>query len=94
MNLRIVDDVLFRILGDEAVILNLSTGVYFGLDDVGTRIWQLLSEHGSTEKILQSLRGEYEVEDAQLRRDVDDLIRRLADHGLVQVDAEETPLSR
>lgn len=94
MNLRIVDDVLFRILGDEAVILNLSTGVYFGLDDVGTRIWQLLSEHGSAEKILQSLRAEYEVEEAQLRRDVDDLIRQLSDHGLVQVDAEETPLSR
>lgn len=85
---------LFRILGDEAVILNLSTGVYFGLDDVGTRIWQLLSEHGSAEKILQSLRAEYEVEEAQLRRDVDDLIRQLSDHGLVQVDAEETPLSR
>lgn len=89
MNVRMPDEVLFRILGDEAVILNLSTGTYFGLDSVGTRMWQLISEHESTEKVVEALLAEYDVEEKQLRRDLDDLIRELTDKGLVTVDAEE-----
>ena len=90
MNLRIPDDVLFRILDDEAVILNRATGVYFGLDDVGTRVWQLMSEHGSTDKVVEGLLAEYDVEEIQCRRDLNQLIRQLIEKGLVRVDAEET----
>ena len=90
MKLRIPDDVMFRILGDEAVILNLSSGVYFGLDTVGTRIWELISEHGSTDKVVATMLNEYEVEEAQLRADLDKLIEQLSEKGLVKVDAAET----
>ncbi len=41
---RIPDEVIFRELDGEAVILNLDTGIYFGLDAVGTRIWRLIEE--------------------------------------------------
>jgi hypothetical protein len=44
---RICDDVVFHDLQGELVLLNLKTGVYFGLDSVGTRIWHLIREHGS-----------------------------------------------
>ena len=91
MNIRISDDVVFRDLAGEAVILNLATGTYFGLDAVGTRLWHLITEHGSTEKVIEALLAEYEVEEGQLRRDVDDLIQQLTDKGLVRIDAEETP---
>ena len=91
MNLHIPNDVIFRVLGDEAVILNLSTGTYFGLDSVGTRIWQLISENGSAEKIIETLWAEYEVEQNQLRQDFDNLIRQLSDKGLLTADAEEVP---
>jgi Coenzyme PQQ synthesis protein D (PqqD) len=90
MNLKIPDDVMFRILGDEAVILNVASGVYFGLDSVGTRMWQLMSEHGSTDKVIEALVDEYEVEEAQVRQDLDNLIRQLSDKGLVITDATET----
>ncbi len=89
MNFRIPDTVIFRVLGDEAVILNLSTGIYFGLDSVGTRIWQLISESGSEEKIIENLRAEYEVEENQLRQDFDNLIRQLKDKALLTTDDEE-----
>ncbi len=89
MNIRIPDDVVFRILGDEAVILNLSTGIYFGLDTVGTRMWQLISEHGSTEKAREALLAEYEVEEGQLRQDLDLLIQQLIDKGLLITEAWE-----
>jgi len=68
MNFRIPGDVIFRLLGDEAVILSLSAGMYFGLDSVGTRIWQLISENASSEKIIETLCAEYEVEEDQPRR--------------------------
>jgi hypothetical protein len=83
--------VIFRILGDEAVILNLATGTYFGLDSVGSRIWQLITEHGSEESVIETLGTEYEVEEGRLRQDLDHLIRQLMDKGLLASDAEESP---
>ena len=52
MRLRIADDVVVRDLAGESVLLNLSTGTYFGLDAVGTRLWHLIAEHGSTTLVL------------------------------------------
>lgn len=87
MNVKVSDDVVFRVLGDEAVILNLATGVYFGLDTVGTRMWQLMSEHGSTDPVVTALLGEYEVDEGQLRGDLEKLIEQLKEKGLVSADA-------
>ena len=94
MNLHIPDDVVFRDLAGEAVLLNLSAGTYYGLDAVGTRIWHLLADHGTTEEIVKTLLDEFEVEENQLRRDVDDLIRQLIDKGLLKTDAQKTPSAR
>jgi predicted RND superfamily exporter protein len=89
MKIKIPDDVMFRVLGDEAVLLNLATGTYFGLDDVGTRMWQLISEHGSMDKVIEIMLDEYEVEERQLRDDLAKLINQLSEKGLVKADAEE-----
>jgi len=94
MNIHIPDDVVFRDLAGEAVLLNLSTGTYYGLDAVGTRIWHLLAAQGTTEEVVNTLLDEFEVEESQLRRDVDDLIRQLLDKGLLKTDAQKTPSSR
>jgi hypothetical protein len=77
------EDVVFRDLAGEAVILNLSTGIYFGLDEIGTRIWQLLTQHGDKEKLIQEMLSEYEVEEGKLRRDVDALLKELLGKGLL-----------
>ena len=53
--------VVFRDLDDEAVLLNLSTGVYFGLDTVGTRIWHLLLERGQLAAVRDAIVEEYDV---------------------------------
>jgi len=90
MKLRVSDDVVFRDLAGEAVLLNLATGIYFGLDDVGTRIWHLISDRGSTDGIIEILMSEYDVERDRLRRDLDSLIRQLLDKGLLKTDAQET----
>ncbi len=89
MRVRIPDEVVFREVGGEMVILNLATGTYFGLDGVGTRLWQLLAEHGGTERAVEVMLTEYDVDEPRLRRDVDALVRTLVDTGLVATTDDE-----
>lgn len=77
-------DVLFHELGGEAVLLNLESGKYFGLDEVGTRIWQLITEHGQLEPAYQALLQEYEVEPERLAEDLLKLVDQLLEHGLLE----------
>lgn len=94
MPIHIPSDIAFRDIAGEAVVLNLSTGIYFGLDAVGTRIWHLLAEHGSSEPVVNTLLAEYDVEEERLRRDIEALLQQLLDKGLVARDAEPTPSAR
>lgn len=79
------DDVIFRELDGEAIILNLATGYYFGLDGVGTRLWALLSEPGGLRHAVDVMAGEYEIDRLALERDALDLMNALVDKGLLQV---------
>lgn len=72
-------------LGKEAVILNLKTGVYHGLDPVGARIWNLLQEPRTVNDILDALLNEYEVEPDRCERDLLALLQQLASEGLIEV---------
>jgi hypothetical protein len=76
-------DAMFRDLHGEAVILDLGSGTYFGLNAVGTRIWQLIEQHGRLEAVLEELCREYDAAPDQLERDLLELVERLADAGLV-----------
>jgi len=83
-------DVLHQELGGETVLLNLVNEHYFGLDPVGSRIWQLLGETDQAGTLVARLLQEYEVEEPQLRGDVERLISELLDAGLVQLSAPLT----
>lgn len=85
-NVSVPEDVLFHDLGGEAVILNLETGKYYGLDEVGTRMWSLLTQHGRAEPAYRALLDEYEVTEDLLRQDLLGFIDELAGHRLLQVD--------
>ena len=61
-------DVMFRTVGDEAVLMNLKTELYLGLDPVGTRMWELLTKSASIEEAFDALLSEYDVEAGRLRR--------------------------
>lgn len=75
-----------REVAGESVLLDLETEQYFGLDDVGTRIWQVLGESLSIRAALDVLLDEYEVDEMTLTRDVLALVAELADKGLVVVE--------
>jgi hypothetical protein len=70
---------------DEVVILNLRDGTYYGLKDVGARIWTLLQEPIGVTAICEALVLEYDVEASCCERDVRLLLQDLASRGLVEV---------
>ena|SRR2546422_2299993 len=82
---RIAEDVISRVLDGEAVILGLEAGVYYGLDSVGTRIWELIGERGWVREILARLVDEYDVEPGRCERDLLGLLRELREQGLITV---------
>jgi hypothetical protein len=77
--------VLFQEIAGEAVLLDLASEQYFGLDPVGTRIWQLLSENGRLEHVFNVLSTEYDVEPAQLQADLLVLANELVAAGIAEV---------
>jgi hypothetical protein len=72
-------------LGDEIAILHLNAGVYYGLDGVGARIWDLIQEPRTVEEVRDVLVSEYEVEPDRCESDLITLLQRLADEGLIEV---------
>ena len=83
-------DVLVQELDGEAVFLNLGSERYFGLDDVGTRIWQHLVEHRRVGRICEEMQKEYDVDEAKLRTDVLNLLEELILAGIVTVEDEDS----
>jgi hypothetical protein len=69
----------------EAVILSLDDGVYYGLDGVGARVWELLTEPRSAAELRDAVVAEYEVEAETAWRDLERLVAELRTRGLVEV---------
>jgi hypothetical protein len=78
-------DAVFRDLDGEAVILHLGSGTYFGLDAVGTRIWQLIELHGGLRAVFDDLCREYDAAPDVLERDLIALVSRLEQARLGEV---------
>ena len=74
-------------LGEERVLLNVETGIYYGLDAVGARIWELIDEPRAVEDVRDVLVKEFDVDAATCEADLLALLRDLAAAGLVQVES-------
>ncbi len=79
------EHVATRRLDDELVLLNYDSETYFGLDDIGTQMWEVLCAAPSLEAGVQQLLDQFDVEPERLRADVTALVRRLIDGGLVEL---------
>ncbi len=77
------DEVMFREIGGEAVLLNLTTGEYFGLDAVGAQIWRLLDEQRQVGAVLRRLLDEFDAPAELVERDLLGLVVQLAEKGLM-----------
>ena len=86
VSVEIPDQVMARKVGEETVVLNLESGIYFGLDSVGTRIWELLTEGNSFTEICDTMTEEFNVDRDTLEEDVKELVRTLKDKGLICIN--------
>ena len=77
-------DVVWRLVEGEVVLLNVTTGQYYSLDEVGSRVWALLPSTGLTLTALRdALLSEYDAEPAVMDRDLQALFDRLTTADLV-----------
>jgi Coenzyme PQQ synthesis protein D (PqqD) len=72
-------------LDEESVILNLRSGIYYGLNAVGTRIWHLIQSPKTIEELQKTLASEYEVAPEQCERDLAEIFQKLNAAGLIEV---------
>ena len=77
--------VLVRFLDNESVFLNLETEHYYGLDEIGTRMWQAVTAAPYIEAAYEQLLSQFEVEAQQLRQNFSELLERLVNDGLLRV---------
>ena len=79
------EDVLFQEVSGETVLLDLASESYFGLDEVGTRVWQLLNDGHCLESLLGVMLDEYDVEPERLETDIRALLDSLLEAGLITI---------
>ena len=80
---EVLPHVLVRFLDKESVLLNLETERYFGLDETGTRMWQLVTSAPTIESAYCELIEEFDVDPGTLRSNLSDLLNHLVENGLI-----------
>jgi hypothetical protein len=83
---RVSPSVLSREVHGEAVLLHLDTGEYFGLDEVGARIWQLIAEKGDLQEVAAAMYEEYDADEASIAADLNRIVDELVAKRLIDVD--------
>jgi hypothetical protein len=86
--ISIPDGVLVREMQGESVLLDLATETYFGLDDVGSRMWVALTTTPSIDSACDLLVAEYDVDRERLDADLRAFTQKLIDAGLLRVSDE------
>jgi hypothetical protein len=80
------EHVSYDIIDEEAVILNVQTGKFFGLNETGTRMWELLAQHSNISLVANILLEEYDIAEDRLWEDLMDLIEKLQSRGLIELE--------
>ena len=89
MEVSIPEQVLFRDLDGESVLLHLGSGQYFGLDEVGTLIWRLLVAGRSLDEIKEEIVAQFEASAEEVKNDVLRIVEELTQNGLLEVRGSE-----
>jgi hypothetical protein len=86
--MKIPDHVLCERLNDETVLLDLRSGLYFGLPPVASSLWMHLQQGESVDQARSALLSEFDVDAQTLARDIDGFVQTLAEKGLLE-DAQQ-----
>ena len=86
---KIADSVFASDVEQEKVILSLKNGSYYGLEQLGSQIWNLLQQSKSLEEIRDAIVRDYEVEKEECEHDIQELLQELLDAELIEVADEQ-----
>ena len=75
-------------LGKEAIILNLKSGMYHGLNEVAAEVWNIIQQPKAVKEVKAILLEEYEVDIQRCDRDLKDLLTELTEEGLIDIRNE------
>ena len=92
MKVRPATEVLVSRLGEEIVMLDLTSERYFGLDSVGAAFWEALATAPSAVAAVDTLLERYDVDRETLAHDVANMIAQLKEKGLVEISASSQVL--
>ena len=70
-------DILWRVVGDEALLLDTISGNYFSLDPIATEIWSRLVKGESVDSVASMIAERYSIDSGRARSDIDDLVADL-----------------
>src|SRR2546426_11077735 len=87
---RIPESIAVQDLQGQLLLLNPATGVCVSLDQMGTRMWQLIQEHHALHKVLDALLHEYDVTIAQCGQDLLSFAARMLEQGFIETGGVET----
>lgn len=73
-------------LDGEKVMMNLDKGEYFMMNEVGSRIWEIISEPINVKEIINTLRNEYEVDEETCKDTVIEFLGRLDNADLISIN--------
>ena len=82
----VADEVVSCDLDGEAAILDLKEGIYYGLDPIGAKIWNLIQEPIELREIIRIILDQYDVDKEQCKKDISELVVELLDNGLVKIN--------
>ncbi len=81
----IPENVYTQEVGEETILLDTQGGRYFSLDPVGTRMWQLIREHGALRPAYEAMLVEYDVAGERLETDLLQLTEKMIEKGLANL---------
>jgi hypothetical protein len=80
--------VVYQKVGDEVVFLHAEDGVYYGLDAVGSRMWELLLSHATLSDVLKEMLREYDVNEDELKDDLLRIVKELSERKLLRLKSK------
>jgi len=83
---RISEDAVANAVGGETIILHLGNGHYYGLDTIGTQLWEGLKAGKLPSEVCDDILKGYDVERQQVEADLVHFLKELAEHELVEKD--------
>ncbi|MEW6088945.1 MAG: PqqD family protein [bacterium] len=79
------DNIAWRIIEEEALLVSPKDSLIYPLNNVGTRVWELLNGEKTCKDIIDIINEEFEGEKTEINEDILDFIKKLTDNGLASL---------